>query len=60
MTAFDYVVLAILVASVVISTLRGLVKEVLSLVAWLAAFVIASRNVPAGTACGSSAARSAP
>ncbi len=60
MTAFDYVVLAILVASVVISTLRGLVKEVLSLVAWLAAFVIANRYgadlaallpqaVPAGT-----------
>ena len=60
MTAFDYVALTIVVASVVISTLRGLVKEVLSLVAWLAAFVIANRYgadmaallpqvVPAGT-----------
>jgi membrane protein required for colicin V production len=42
MTAFDYVVLAILVASIVISVLRGLVKEILSLVAWLAAFVVAN------------------
>jgi membrane protein required for colicin V production len=60
MTAFDYVVLTILVASIVISVLRGLVKEVLSLLAWLAAFVIANRYgaqmaallpdaVPAGT-----------
>ena len=43
MTAFDYVVLAILAASIVISLLRGLVREVLSLAAWLAAFVIANR-----------------
>jgi membrane protein required for colicin V production len=43
MTAFDYVVITILVASVVISTLRGLVKEVFSLVSWLAAFVVANR-----------------
>jgi len=43
MTAFDYVTLTILVASVVISLLRGLVREVLSLGAWLAAFVIANR-----------------
>lgn len=42
MTAFDYVVLAILVASIVISVFRGLVREVLSLVAWLAAFVVAN------------------
>jgi membrane protein required for colicin V production len=43
MTAFDYVLLAILAASIVISLLRGLVKEVLSLIAWLAAFVVANR-----------------
>ena len=43
MTAFDYVVIAILVASIVVSTLRGLVREVLSLAAWLAAFVVANR-----------------
>lgn len=60
MTAFDYVVLIVLLASVVISVLRGLVKEVLSLVGWLAAFIVANRYgadlaallpdvVPAGT-----------
>jgi membrane protein required for colicin V production len=43
MTAFDYVVLAILVASIVISVLRGLVREILSLLAWLVAFVVANR-----------------
>ena len=43
MTAFDYVVITILVASVVISVLRGLVKEILSLLAWLAAFIVANR-----------------
>ena len=43
MTAFDYVVITILVASIVISTLRGLVKEILSLVSWLVAFVVANR-----------------
>jgi len=41
-TIFDYLVLFILVASVVISTLRGLVKEILSLVGWVAAFVVAN------------------
>ena len=60
MTAFDYVVLTILVASIVVSVFRGLVREVLSLVAWLAAFFVANRYaadmaallpaaVPAGT-----------
>ena len=60
MTAFDYVVLTILFASIVVSVLRGLVKEVLSLVAWIAAFIVSSRYgadmaallpdaVPAGT-----------
>ena len=42
MTIFDYLVLFILIASVVISTLRGLVKEILSLVGWVAAFVVAN------------------
>lgn len=60
MTAFDYVVLAILIASIVVSMLRGLVREVLSLIAWIAAFILANRYgadmaallpdaVPAGT-----------
>jgi membrane protein required for colicin V production len=41
MTAFDYIVLAILVASIIVSVMRGLVNEILSLFAWLAAFFIA-------------------
>jgi membrane protein required for colicin V production len=41
-TLFDYAVLAILGVSVVISVLRGLVREILSLIGWVAAFVVAS------------------
>jgi membrane protein required for colicin V production len=41
-TIFDYLVLFVLLASVVISTMRGLVKEILSLVSWVVAFVIAN------------------
>ena len=42
MTIFDYVVLFILISSVIISTLRGLVKEILSLAGWVVAFVVAN------------------
>ena len=42
MTIFDYLVLFVLSASIVISTLRGLVKEILSLVSWIVAFVVAN------------------
>ena len=42
MTIFDYLVLFILICSVVISTMRGLVKEILSLLSWVAAFVVAN------------------
>ena len=42
MTIFDYVVIFILVSSVVISTMRGLVKEILSLAGWVVAFVVAN------------------
>lgn len=42
MTAFDYAVLAILLISIIISVLRGLVREILSLIGWVAAFVVAS------------------
>jgi len=41
-TIFDYLVLFVLICSVVISTLRGLVKEILSLVGWIVAFVVAN------------------
>lgn len=42
MTVFDYLVLFVLICSVVISCLRGLVKEVLSLLGWVVAFVVAN------------------
>lgn len=42
MTIFDYLVLFVLLASIVISTMRGLVKEILSLVSWVVAFVVAN------------------
>ncbi|MEW6369555.1 MAG: CvpA family protein [Pseudomonadota bacterium] len=42
MTIFDYLVLFVLVSSVVISTMRGLVKEILSLLGWVVAFVVAN------------------
>ncbi len=42
MTIFDYLVLFVLVCSIVISTLRGLVKEMLSLMSWVVAFFLAN------------------
>ncbi|MGZ5817952.1 MAG: CvpA family protein [Burkholderiaceae bacterium] len=42
MTIFDYLVLFVLIASIVISTMRGLVKEILSLLSWIAALVVAN------------------
>lgn len=42
MTPLDYAVLAIVGVSILISVIRGLVREVLALVAWAAAFVLAT------------------
>lgn len=42
MTTFDYLVLFVMATSILISTMRGLVKEILSLVSWVVAFVIAN------------------
>ncbi len=42
MTIFDYLVLFVLICSVVISTLRGVVKEMLSLASWVIALVVAN------------------
>lgn len=42
MTIFDYFVLFVLCCSIIISTLRGLVKEILSLISWVAAFIVAN------------------
>jgi len=41
-TVFDYLVLFVMGCSIVISTLRGLVKEILSLAGWIVAFVVAN------------------
>lgn len=47
MTAFDYAVLLIVGVSILISVLRGLVREALALAGWIAAFwVAASYTVP--------------
>lgn len=42
MTMFDYLVLLVLICSIIISTLRGLVKEILSLVSWVVSFMVAN------------------
>jgi len=42
MTVFDYTVLAIVVLSIVISVIRGLLREVLALAAWAIGFIVAS------------------
>lgn len=41
MTSFDYLVLAILGLSIVLSVMRGLVLEALSIVGWVLAFFVA-------------------
>ena len=42
LTLFDYLVIFVLVSSVIISTLRGLVREMVSLAGWIVAFVVAN------------------
>lgn len=46
MTVFDYAVLLILVVSIIISLIRGLVREVLSLASWIGAFFVAKFASP--------------
>lgn len=41
MTSFDYLVLAITGLSIILSVMRGLLAEVLSIAGWLAAFFVA-------------------
>ncbi|MBK8762549.1 MAG: CvpA family protein [Sulfuritalea sp.] len=41
MTAFDYAVVAILAVSVLLGLWRGVVSEILALVAWVVAFLVA-------------------
>lgn len=42
MTLFDYAVLAIVALSVLLSVIRGLVRELLALAGWVAAFIVAT------------------
>ena len=42
MTLFDYLTIFVLIASIIISTMRGVVREVLSLASWVAAFLAAN------------------
>lgn len=42
MTIFDYLVLFVLICSIVVSTMRGLVKEMLSLLGWIVSLVVAN------------------
>ena len=42
MTVFDYLVLFVLICSIVISTLRGLVREMVSLAGWIVALFVAN------------------
>jgi membrane protein required for colicin V production len=41
-TIFDYLVLFVLVCSIIISTLRGLIKEILSLASWIVSLMVAN------------------
>ena len=42
MTLFDYVVLFVLACSIIVSVMRGIVKEMLSLAGWVAALIVAN------------------
>ena len=46
MTVFDYAVLAVIGISILLSVLRGVVREVLALLSWVVAFWIASAFGP--------------
>lgn len=48
MNWFDLTILAILIVSVVVSLFRGLIREVMSLIIWVAAFWLAWRYVDIG------------
>jgi len=46
MTPFDYAVLAVVGLSVLVSLFRGAVREVMSILSWIAAFLIALHYAP--------------
>lgn len=43
MTTFDYVVIIIVAVSIIYGLSRGVIKEVLSILGWVAAFIVANR-----------------
>lgn len=43
MTWLDALVAVVLISSIIISVIRGLVREILSVLGWIAAFVVANR-----------------
>jgi membrane protein required for colicin V production len=45
MTSFDYIVLAIIGLSIILSVMRGFFREALSILGWVAAFVVAKTYV---------------
>ena len=46
MTVFDYAVLGIVGLSVLVSLFRGAVREIMALVSWIGAFLIALHFAP--------------
>ncbi|WP_133543523.1 CvpA family protein [Mesocricetibacter intestinalis] len=42
----DYIIIAVIVFSVLVSLLRGFVREVMSLASWVVAFIVASQFYP--------------
>ncbi|MDO4429888.1 MAG: CvpA family protein [Lonepinella koalarum] len=42
----DYIIIAIIAFSVIVSLLRGFVREVMSLASWVVAFIVASQFYP--------------
>ena len=46
LTPFDYTVLAVVGVSVLVSLFRGAVREVMSILSWIGAFMIALHYAP--------------
>ncbi|MCK3657188.1 colicin V synthesis protein [Pasteurellaceae bacterium Pebbles2] len=46
MSVIDYIIIGIIAFSIIVSLLRGFVREVLSLASWVVAFLVASQFYP--------------
>ena len=42
----DYIIIGIIAFSIIVSLLRGFVREVMSLASWVVAFIVASQFYP--------------